>query len=47
MQTTDQTTATVRFLLSNEIDIPDVFREELGIDESTLLVLTAVGGELR
>jgi hypothetical protein len=47
MQTTDQTTATVRFVLGDEIDIPEVFREELGIDASTLLVLTAVDGELR
>jgi hypothetical protein len=47
MQTTDQETTTVRFLLGDEIDIPDVFREELGIDESTLLVLTTVDGELR
>ena len=47
MQTTDQATTTVRFLLGNEIGIPDVFREELGIDDSTLLVLTTVDGELR
>ena len=33
--------------LSDEIDIPDVFRKALGIDEATLLVLTAVDGELR
>ena len=38
MQTTDHATTAVRFLLGDEIDIPDVFREELGIDESTLLV---------
>ena len=47
MQTTDQATTAVRFLLGDEIDIPEVFREELGIDESTLLVLTTAGGELR
>jgi hypothetical protein len=47
MQTTNQATAAVRFLLDDEIDIPDVFREELGIDESTLLILTTVDGELR
>lgn len=47
MQTTDQATTAVRFLLGDEIDIPEVFREELGIDESTLLVLTTVDGELR
>ncbi len=47
MQTTDQATSAVRFLLGDEIDIPEVFREELGIDDSTLLVLTTVDGELR
>ena len=47
MQTTDQATTAVRFLLGDEIDIPEVFREDLGIDDSTLLVLTAIGGELR
>ncbi len=47
MQTTDQATTAVRFLLGDEIDIPEVFREELGIDDSTLLVLTTVDGELR
>jgi hypothetical protein len=47
MQTTDQATTGVRFLLGDEIDIPEVFREELGIDELTLLVLKTVDGELR
>ena len=47
MQTTDQATTAVRFLLGDEIHIPEVFREQLGIDESTLLVLTTVDGELR
>jgi hypothetical protein len=47
VQTTDQATSAVRFLLGDEIDIPEVFREELGIDDSTLLVLTTVDGELR
>ena len=47
MQSTNQATTAVRFLLADEIDIPEVFREELGIDESTLLVLTTVDGELR
>ena len=47
MWTSDQTSTTVRFLVADELDLPKVFREELGIDDSTLLVLTSVDGELR
>lgn len=36
-----------RLLRSDEIAIPQEFREELGIDDATLLFMTVSDGELR
>lgn len=47
MQTSEKTSTVFRLLRSDEIAIPEEFREELGIDDSTLLFLTVVDGELR
>lgn len=47
MQTSEQAITVFRLRRSDEMAIPDEFREELGIDDSTLLFLTAVDGELR
>ena len=47
MQTSEQSRTVFRLLRSDEIAIPDEFREELGIDGSTLLFLSIEDGELR
>ncbi|MBA2596948.1 MAG: AbrB/MazE/SpoVT family DNA-binding domain-containing protein [Chloroflexia bacterium] len=47
MQSSDQTSTVVRLLRGDEITIPTEFREELGIDDNAMVLLTIVDGELR
>ncbi len=47
MQTSDQTSTVFRLLRGDEITIPAEFRDALGIDDDSMVLLTVVDGELR
>ena len=47
MQTTVRASTRFRLLRADEIAIPQEFREELGLDERTMVFLRIVDGELR